>query len=267
MRLRHGLVTGASAGIGRELVRQLVNRRGMKVIATARREDRLNALAAELPAGQVIAIAGDLADPDFRGRLWERAEALDGGLDLLVNNAAFGHYKIFSNEDFRLIQEMFDVNVMALMDLTGRAVRHMEQRGGGQVVQISSTLGFLGLPGSATYCATKHAVQGLVKSLRYELRGSGVRVWAACPGRTESEFQAVALGQSGETRRARFSEPTERVVRGILTGLDRDRAFVYPTWSAWATVKLASWLPGPFDWAMRRYALGLVRDELDSSGT
>src|SRR5205814_7481727 len=85
--LRNALVTGASAGLGRELVRQLVRDRGMTVLATARRLDRLDALAAELPPGRVVVVAGDLADADFRARLWAQAETLPGGLDLLVNNA------------------------------------------------------------------------------------------------------------------------------------------------------------------------------------
>ena len=76
---RHALVTGASSGLGRELVRQLVRDRGMTVLATARRLDRLEALAAELPPGRVAVEAGDLADPGFRDRLWQRAEAMPGG--------------------------------------------------------------------------------------------------------------------------------------------------------------------------------------------
>ena len=71
----------------------------------------------------------------------------------------------------------------------------MKARGTGQILQISSVLGFIGLRDSAVYVASKHAVNGLVKSLRYELWGTGVRVWAACPGRTESEFRQVALGE------------------------------------------------------------------------
>src|SRR3954454_2230480 len=90
--LRQALVTGASSGLGRELVRQLVHDRGMTVLATARRRDRLESLAAECPAGKVLLVAGDLADPSFRDELWARVEALSGGLDLLVNNAGLGHY-------------------------------------------------------------------------------------------------------------------------------------------------------------------------------
>lgn len=261
--LRNALVTGASAGLGRELVRQLVRDRGMTVLATARRLDRLEALAAELPAGRVVVVAGDLADPEFRARLWARAEEFPGGLDLLVNNAGLGHYAAFAEEDPATIRRIVEVNLMALLDLTQRGTRHMTARGSGQILQISSALGFVGIPYSATYVATKHAVNGLVKSLRYELRGTGVRVWAACPNRIESEFHAVALGQAGDTPlRSPYSEPAERMVRRILRGLDRRGAFLLPGASSWSVVRAAHWLPVPFEWFMQRWAPGHFRREM-----
>jgi short-subunit dehydrogenase len=261
--LRTALVTGASSGIGRELVRQLVRDRGMTVLATARRRHRLEALAAELPAGRLHFEDGDLADPEFRRRLWDRAEGLDGGLDLLVNNAGLGQYDAFDEQDPEAARRIIEVNLIALMDLTQRAVRHMRGRGGGQVLQVSSVLGFVGLPYSAAYVASKHAVNGLVKSLRYELRGTGVRVWAACPGRTESEFGRVAMGGPAATGPIPKGEPTEKVVRAIVHGLDGRKAFLLPTWQAWATVALAGWLPGPFDWFMGRWARGFFLREIE----
>jgi short-subunit dehydrogenase len=257
------LVTGASSGLGRELVRQLVRDRGMTVLATARRRDRLEALAAEFPPGRILIEPGDLAESAFRQRLWERAEAFAGGVDLLVNNAGLGNYSEFSVADFQKLERLFEVNVIALMDLTQRGVRHMRARGGGQVLQISSVLGFVGLPYSAAYVASKHAVNGLVKSLRYELRGTGVRVWAACPGRTESEFSNVALGDATVTDRVHRGASTEKVVRAIVRGLDSRSAFRFPNVSAWAVVAASQGLPGPFDWIMSRFALGRIRGELD----
>src|SRR5438270_10137722 len=95
----NALVTGASSGLGRELVVQLARDRGMTVLATARRRDRLEELAASLPAGRVLVEPGDLADPAFRERLWARVETLPGGLDLLVNNAGLGHYAPLADQD------------------------------------------------------------------------------------------------------------------------------------------------------------------------
>ena len=80
----------------------------------------------------------------------------------------------------------------------------MEARGTGQILEVSSVLGFFGIRDSAVYAASKHAVNGLVKSLRNELHGTGVRVWAACPERTASEFRQVALAERGAERWAGY---------------------------------------------------------------
>ena len=126
--LRNALVTGASSGLGRELVRQLVLDRRMTVLATAQRLDRLQELAAELPAGRVTIRAGDLADPAFRQQLWASAEAFPGGLDLLVNNAGMGNYSEFVDQDPQTIRQIIELNLIALIDLSQKAVHHMRQR-------------------------------------------------------------------------------------------------------------------------------------------
>ena len=225
------LVTGASSGLGREIVRQLVLEHGRIVLATARRLDRLEALRDELPEGSVAILDGDLADPGFRQRLWTWAENRTQRVDLLVNNAGLGDYAEFAYQDFDTIRRIFEVNLFALMDLTQRAVRHMKAHRAGQVLQISSTVGSMGLPYAAAYVASKHAVNGLVKTVRYELKGTGVRVWAACPGRFRTEFRSSALGE-GRVDHASQGEPVERVARGILRGLKRRGGFLAPTLAA-----------------------------------
>jgi uncharacterized protein len=259
----NAVVTGASSGLGRELARQLVAERGMTVLATARRLDRLEKLAAEFFPGQLHVLAGDLADADFRQRLWEHAEAMPGGVDLLVNNAGMGNYADFTTQDSGAIRRIVELNLIALIDLSQKAARHMKARGTGQILQISSVLGFIGIRDSAVYVASKHAVNGLVKSLRYELWGTGVRVWAACPGRTASEFRQVALATRGEeVGRLPRGEPTAKVVRAIVRGLDRRCAFLVPSWRAWVVVILAHWLPSLFDEIMCRWAPGSYKDVL-----
>jgi short-subunit dehydrogenase len=262
MTSRHALVTGASSGLGREFVRQLVVDHGMTVLATARRLDRLQALASELPAGRVIVDDGDLSDPDFRNRLWEGALALPGGLDLLVNNAGVGDYSDFADQDPAAIRRIVELNLVAVLELTQKAIRHMRLRGSGEILQVSSVLGFVVLPESAVYVATKHAINGLVKSLRYELRRSGVRVWAACPGRTESEFSRVALGNSSTSDPLAKGAPTARVVRQILRRLGGRAAFVVPGFGPQAALALAHWLPGPFEWIMARWVAHRFRAEI-----
>jgi short-subunit dehydrogenase len=259
----NAVVTGASSGLGRELVRRLVLDRGMTVLATARRLDRLEALAAELPPGRVVAVPGDLTDPLFRQQLWDRALAMPGGVDLMINNAGMGNYSEFSAQDPGAIHRILDLNVLALIDMSQKAARYMKARGGGQILQISSVLGFIGLRDSAVYVASKHAVNGLVKSLRYELWGSGVRVWAACPGRTQSEFRRVALGGSaGAAASSPRGEPAEKVARAIVRGIDGHSTFLLPSWRAWLTVTLAHWLPGLLDHIMTRWTVSSLQDAL-----
>jgi len=262
----NALVTGASSGLGRELVRRLVTDRGMTVTATARRLDRLEALAAELPRGRVLIEPGDLTDPAFRHRLWDRALTMPGGVDLLVNNAGMGNYSEFVCQDPQAIYRIIDLNLVALIDLSQKAARHMKARGTGQILQISSVLGFIGLRDSAVYVASKHAVNGLVKSLRYELWGTGVRVWAACPGRTQSEFRHVALGDSGDgSASAPHGEPAAKIARAIVRGIDGRSTFLLPSWRAWAVVTLAHWLPALLDWIMTRWAPSSYQDALKDS--
>ena len=258
---RNALVTGASSGIGRELVRQLVLDRGMSVLATARRGDRLLSLADTLPPGRVQVCCGDLADSAFRQTLWSQAEAMPGGVDLVVNNAGVGNYSELDNQDPEAIRRVIEINVIALIDLTQKAIKHMKSRRSGQILEISSVLGFIGLRDSAVYVASKHAVNGLVKSLHYELWGTGVRIWAACPGRTESEFRSVALGEKGVgTAEKSHGEPTEKIARGIIRGIDRRSTFLMPSWQAWTIVTLAHWLPGLFDAVMARWGPSSYKD-------
>jgi short-subunit dehydrogenase len=102
-----------------------------------------------------------------------------------------------------------------------------------------------------------------VKSLAYELWGTGVRVWAACPARTESEFRQVALGdQTLVPTSPSHGEPVTKVVRGILRGIDRRSRFLLPTWPAWTIVTLAGWLPGLFEFVMTRWTPSSYKNAL-----
>ena len=91
------------------------------MLATARRLDRLETLAAELPPGRVAVEAGDLADPSFRDRLWQRAEAMSGGSTSRVNNAGLGDFTAFADQTPESMRRIVEVNLMALMDLTQKA--------------------------------------------------------------------------------------------------------------------------------------------------
>ncbi len=260
-KLQTALVTGASAGIGREIARILVRERGMNVVATARRLDRLEQLRNELPEGTLFPIAGDLGDKAFRQRLWDESITHTSSIDVLINNAGIGLRGPFLDQSMLDIERLLNLNVVALIDLTQKAARHMSERKHGQIVQVSSIVGAFGVPYSAVYAASKHAVDGLVKSLRPELRGTGVRVWAARPGRTASEFYNLALGGNVAPEHIPPARSAEKVARAIVAGLDRNPAFLAPTIDAALLVGLCRWLPG-FESLMGRVAKHVFDKEL-----
>ena len=215
------------------------------------------------PPGMVRILPGDLSDAAFRQALWEEAERLPGGCEVLFNNAGSGYYGPLSEQPLEAIEVEVETNLVALIDLTRLALRTMIQRGNGQIVEVASVLSVFGIPYSSVYVATKHAVLGLVRSLQGELRGTKVRVWAACPGRTKSEFASVAAGIGHHVIRGRKAEPTERVVRGILAGLDRETMIWSPTWMSWCTVEVAIWLNRPFQAFLNTFFADHFRSEND----
>jgi hypothetical protein len=217
------------------------------VFATARRAERLAELQAEHPQGRIKVLAGDIGDGCFREALWNWAEAESGGVDLLINNAGIGNYADFATQDPAIVADIININVIALFDLTQLAIRSMRARATGEIVEISSVLGTFGIPYSAVYCATKHAVDGMVDSVRYELKGSGVNLWALRPGRFTSEFRQSSLRGKGSDH-AKPGESVEAIARGLMKGLGGRQAFRMPTWLAAVTVALPHWLPGPFRW-------------------
>jgi short-subunit dehydrogenase len=199
------LVTGASAGIGVEFARQLAAR-GFDLVLVARRQDRLDALAAELRAADsaltVRVIAKDLAAPDAAGEInWKLSH--DGvAVDLLVNNAGFGWIGSFVRQDPRDAAGQIAVNVNALVALTHAFLPGMVERRRGGVINVASTASFQAVPNMATYGATKAFVLSFSEAVHEEVRHRGVCVLAICPGATATEFFSVAgeWKQSGPVR-------------------------------------------------------------------
>ncbi len=179
------IVTGASSGIGAATVREL-SAANYEVLAIARRQDRLAELEDRHNIRTVSADVRDIA------RLEREFE--DFAPDLLINNAGVGHgIAGLSNLDPKIVQEAIDINITALVQLTGAVLPGMLNRGRGHIVNIGSISGLHTLV-SALYGATKAAVHLFSQNLRYELTGSGIRVTEICPGRVTSEFYEVAEG-------------------------------------------------------------------------
>jgi uncharacterized protein len=189
-----GLVTGASAGIGRELARGLAAR-GHSLVLVARRRDRLEQLAAELSDEHGVsadAIPADMADAEERDRLAAEVEHRGLTVDVLVNNAGFGIYRAFADSDRERELEQVRLLVEAVVDLNARYVPGMVERRRGAVINIGSTSGFQPLQGSGTYAASKSFVLFHSEALHEEVRSHGVTVTAVCPGPVHTEFQETS---------------------------------------------------------------------------
>ena len=192
------LITGASAGIGEAIARELAAR-GHGVTLVARREDRLRSLAAELSdrfGVRAEAVGADLGSETARADLARRIDELGVEVEVLVNNAGFGGGEDFVETDRELLMSMVGLNCLALLDLQAAYLPKMVDRGRGAVINIASTAAFQPLPGSATYAATKAFVLSLSEAVHEELKGTGVTLTAVCPGPVKTEFMDVA-GLSG----------------------------------------------------------------------
>ncbi|HEX8490453.1 MAG TPA: SDR family oxidoreductase, partial [Chthoniobacterales bacterium] len=193
------LITGASAGIGREFARQLTGRAGALVLV-ARRLERLQELRDELtkrdPNLNVHIRAVDLSNPSEVEELCGWLERENIAVDFLINNAGLGDRGKFAASNPRRLQEMLAVNAVALTVLTRALVPGMVQKKRGAILNVSSSAGFLPIPRLAVYAATKAYVSSFSEAIRAELHGSGVTVTALCPGPVHTEFGEVARRDS-----------------------------------------------------------------------
>jgi uncharacterized protein len=225
------VVTGASSGIGAAYARAL-RTRGERVILIARRAERLQALASELggePHARVMPL--DLADASATESLRSRLEADGIAVDLLVNSAGLGHTAPFAQQRAEVIRAMLDVNVRALVELVHAFLPGMVARGRGRIVNVASNAAFQPVPYLAVYAATKSFVLSFSEALAEELRGSGVRLQALCPGITATEFLDAAEAHPGLLVTRMPVMTPEAVVRASLEGLDRGRVRVVAGWS------------------------------------
>jgi short-subunit dehydrogenase len=186
------LITGASSGIGLEMARLMAADK-VDLVLVARSEDKLQTLADELKSKHEVAvavIACDMATPNAAQTI---VEALAGKpIDYLVNNAGFGDFGAFAERDWNKLNEMVQLNITALTQLTHLLLPTFLARGSGRILNVASTAAFQPGPWMAVYYATKAYVLSFSDALSYELRNTGISVTTLCPGATVSGFQALA---------------------------------------------------------------------------
>jgi short-subunit dehydrogenase len=191
------LITGASSGIGESFAYALA-RQKYDLVLVARREDRLNAVAAkarEIGAGRTDIVAVDLARTGAPLGLQERLAAMSIAVDYLINNAGFGTTGRFDQLPLAREIEEIELNVTALVALTRLFLPPMVERRRGTIINVASTAAFQALPYMATYAATKAFVLSFTEAIAAESAATGVRILAMCPGPVRTEFQAVAKNE------------------------------------------------------------------------
>ena len=253
------ILTGGSSGIGKSFIELADKLHPSLIVCNLSRripdlklkEIRLRHFTCDLSNPQDLA----LTVPEIEKTL--AREAPDGRI-LLVNNSGFGGYSPFPEPGLDHQLGMIDVNVRAVVDLTGRLLPLLKARGGA-ILTVASTAAFQPTPWTATYGATKAFVLHWSLALNEELRGSGVRALAACPGPTPTEFYRRAGLRSGSVGGV-WSQSPERVVWETLRALGSGRSLVVTGWKNKVMVWISSRLPKP--WAARLARIVLARFRL-----
>ncbi|GAC1328024.1 MAG: hypothetical protein NVSMB17_02890 [Candidatus Dormibacteria bacterium] len=225
------IVTGASRGLGRYIAEALFDH-GVKVIITARSADELEAVRTSFDrrGTRSVAIAGDITDAAHRARLVQEAVQRYGSLDILVNNAGTDDPRHITDVTDEGVAAMFDLNVVALVNMTRQVLPTMIAQHSGQVVNIASMAGLAPVPYASVYSATKHAVVGFSASIRYELEDTGVGVSVVCPNFV-SEAGLFHENTGGDTGAVPTVTPTAvaDAVVGAITG-NKERVLVSPAY-------------------------------------
>lgn len=226
---KRALVTGASSGLGVDFAQQLAAM-GCHLVLVARREDRLNTVAADIRQqyGVEVEVAVlDLAAPEAPERLYDRLEAAGKPVDVLVNNAGFGLYGEFVSLDWDREKNMLDLDIITLVHLTKLFLKDMVARDFGYVLQVASIGAYQPSPLYASYSAAKAFVLSFSEAVNYELRHSKVRVCTTSPGVTRTEFLQVSGQQPTGYQRLAMMESAD-VVRISLRAMLRGKPSVVP---------------------------------------
>ncbi len=223
---RWALVTGASAGIGVALARELAER-GARLILSARRRERLEALQSELAAKgtETRIVVADLNDPAAPQQIFDQTAGAGLAVEILVNNAGLGHYGEFYLTEPEQEFSQVRVNCEAVVRLARLFVPPMVERRRGWVLIVASTASFQPVPYISTYAATKAFDRFFALGLAEEVARFGVNLTALCPGSTESEFFEVAGAQGFKGRGV---QPAEEVARRGVDALLRGRRVLIP---------------------------------------
>lgn len=219
------IVTGASSGIGRAIVLELARRKA-RILATARRADRLAELGDEMKSlgADYEFLAGDVTDADHRQQLIETVRSRFGGLDILLNNAGITSIGLLSEVEEQRVRRVFEVNFFAPVETIRAALPLLRQGTNPLIVNVSSVLGHRGVPKKSVYCASKFALHGFSDALRAELVGEKIDVLLVSPATTRTEIFDVADGDASQLKWMKLGSVSARyVARRAVRAMRRGR--------------------------------------------
>lgn len=241
---KRAIVTGGSSGLGRALAIELAAR-GASVLATARRSEPLEELAAKVSrrGGRIEVVPGDITNVSFRDSLPELATERLGGLDLLVLAAGRGAVGPFAEASPQTLRDVMDLDFFAPAELVRRSLPSLRRSPDPCVLLIGSILGRWPLPEHLEYSAAKAAVASLADGLRMELAPQGIGVTLATLGPLESSFwENLVAGRRASWSRGRPMSVERAAVR-IIRAVERRRSELTPGWHAKAYLLASRWMP------------------------
>lgn len=255
------LITGASAGIGREFAYQLAGL-AKSMVLVARRRERLEELHEELtrnnPNLSVYIRVTDLSDEQALLRLCNSLEEENLSIDFLINNAGLGDIGSFATSELQKSRQLLAVNITALTLLTRLLLPGMISRRQGAILNVSSSASFLPIPDFAVYAATKAYVTSFSEAIRAELLGTGVTVTCLCPGPVPTEFTQVARRNATQKERSspRFTQVSaEETVRAGLAAVKATKPLVIPGWIMKAGMLFVRLTPMPLLRLVSRFSI------------
>ena len=227
---RYALVTGASSGIGYELAK-LLARDGKNTVVVARSQSKLEGLKREIEEeyGTTVRVfASDLSNPSSPAEIFSELDRSEVRVDVLVNNAAFGVYGMFSETDLQKELEMIQVNVTSLMHLTKLFLKGMLEDRYGRILNVGSIGSFVPVPLEAVYGASKSFVLSVSEALANELKGTDVSVTCLCPGLTDTGFHERAVGKAPDRNKRRRMVAAAEVAKAGYGALEKGRDHTIP---------------------------------------
>ena len=226
----YALITGASGGIGYELAK-LFAEDGKDIVVIARSQDKLEDLKQEVEdkyGTNVKVLVKDLSDPNSPQEIYTELEETMVTVDVLVNNAGFGVYGMFSENDLQQELDMIQVNITSLTHLTKSFLRKMLDNKSGHILNVGSTGSFAPVPLEAAYGASKSFVLSFSEALANELQGTGVSVTCLCPGLTDTGFYERAVGKAPGPNKRRKMMDAATIAKAGYKALEQGEAYVIP---------------------------------------